>query len=555
MLRLPTTDFDDSGFLATRAAGPGASSEPPRRDPTPYDAIVVGAGIGGLTAAHALRRRRLLVLDRDSVFGGNARDGSWQGIRYATGGTVFQLPTKDSPVGRLLTDLDLYGKWQEIGEDSLVLVDRHRLSRGIVEMTKAVARHPYSLLDPSSLAVSGRLVRSHMSKARYVPVRKRAKEPLFEDAFTYLWRFAPGRGKYPAIPWTPDCRWTREEMEAFDSVSLHDLLGSPAVRRTLPSSLVPRRTFGSLVYELVETVLRMECLSLKEVSAYVGLHYLVGYLLGSLVSYSGGNAGLSRRLADELAATDSVSMKANCDVRRIALAPDGGLEVTYRDGPVLTASRARCVVFCGPQSAAADIVEDMRPEQKRAIAAIKRRTYVIANVFLKHSLWSEYYGGYIINDRRAPSGDFGWCSSGAFVVPSWTVKSSGTKGVLTLLKPLADPDGHLRAKSAAFSPMQEAARAEAADIIATAGRPASDILDVKIWRWGRARIAPIVGQLKDDVFERGSRPVSGVFFGSQDAVGLGNLEGAVQAGVTASRQAEAYLNASARPAPAGGEPQ
>jgi len=56
-----------------------------------YDAIIIGAGISGLSAAWQLKDRNILVLEKNSTPGGRIKTGTCHGISYDLG-AVFSLP-------------------------------------------------------------------------------------------------------------------------------------------------------------------------------------------------------------------------------------------------------------------------------------------------------------------------------------------------------------------------------------------------------------------------------------------------------------------------------
>ncbi len=54
----------------------------PSRD---CEVVIVGGGIGGLSAAYELRDMNILVIEKEKRVGGHARCESWKGIWYSEG--------------------------------------------------------------------------------------------------------------------------------------------------------------------------------------------------------------------------------------------------------------------------------------------------------------------------------------------------------------------------------------------------------------------------------------------------------------------------------------
>ena len=114
----------------------GIAREP---DSEPYDLVVVGAGISGLSAAHFYQKEkpdaRILILDNHDDFGGHAKRNEFQvGERtlIACGGSSFLVQPSDYSqiVKGLLNDLGINLKRFETAFDS-DFYKRHGLSAGL----------------------------------------------------------------------------------------------------------------------------------------------------------------------------------------------------------------------------------------------------------------------------------------------------------------------------------------------------------------------------------------------------------------------------------------
>ncbi|MBB1225682.1 hypothetical protein EII46_30580, partial [Klebsiella pneumoniae] len=108
---------------------------------------------------------------------------------------------------------------------------------------------------------------------------------------------------------------------------LYTYLFEPHKLDQIPADLRPPRKFGKLVENAVSTTLRVECLDIREVSAYVGLHFLVGYLRGNLVTLPGGNGSISAGLLDYLEEQNNVRLQSRVQLQSIT---PGGDETVIR---------------------------------------------------------------------------------------------------------------------------------------------------------------------------------------------------------------------------------
>ena len=364
---------------------------------------------------------------------------------------------------------------------------------------------------------------------------KQLGDPLFAELYAYLARLCPGKGRYPAVPWNAADGWTRAEMEQFDSLSLDQILFDPDIRAGLPDDLRPPKGLGSLVRDAVITSLRVESLSIDEVSGYVGLHFLVGYLYGVLVTFPGGNGYVSNRLNEVLEQRDGFRCERGAQVVSVLSDEAGGYRVVFRrDGRTHTI-KAGSVVWAAPKHAAVSAIPELPPGQREAMAEIEYGDYAIANVILKEPIWADLFGGYVIDGEGDPDAPWNWCRAGACIVANWQdTTTSHPAGVLTLLKPVARRKDQGRMAAAGFAEMQRSVHDEVSQMLSAAGASPDLITDIRIWQWPKGLVSPRRGQMKADLFLRAGAPWGGVTFANQDTYGVGNLETAIKAGLDAA---------------------
>jgi protoporphyrinogen oxidase len=70
-----------------------------------HDAVIVGGGVSGLTAAYLLQHRDFLILEKEAHWGGNAYLEEYQGMAFATGSAFTER--SETPVINLAKELGL----------------------------------------------------------------------------------------------------------------------------------------------------------------------------------------------------------------------------------------------------------------------------------------------------------------------------------------------------------------------------------------------------------------------------------------------------------------
>jgi oxygen-dependent protoporphyrinogen oxidase len=110
--RLRGESFDTCHAVRDGAAWPGAAVS------TRHDVVIVGGGPSGLAAAHRLRDRDLLLLEKEETLGGNCTLDEWQGVTMSTGAAFYT--ESETELVEFFAEIGAQGR-RIVGEDSLVV--------------------------------------------------------------------------------------------------------------------------------------------------------------------------------------------------------------------------------------------------------------------------------------------------------------------------------------------------------------------------------------------------------------------------------------------------
>jgi protoporphyrinogen oxidase len=505
-----------------------------------YDVVVVGAGMSGLTATYELQDKKVLCLEKSAVFGGNARFETESEVKYPTAGVCFKLPHKGTDIANLLDKLDLTDKWKISDQDTVVFFDTKLLMSCIGEVLIANLKQPLQLLNPAVWKLTFTLTVNWITAKQYVIAPKKLGDPIFADLYVFLDQFGRSSKKFPDMPWHAECGWSRQEMEMLDSISLYDFLFEPDKTKHIPNALKPTKTFGRLVQSAIETTLRVECLEVKDVSAYVGLHFLIGYLRGSLVTLPGGNGHISNKLVTELQKNPQVTLASQCDVENIDSSNDVA-HIRFSQNGHNHTIQAGSVIWAAPKHVIGNIIADLPQVQLDAIKEIAHHDYCVANVTLSHPALLQHFGGYIIEPTQTER-EYEWCKTGVCIVPQWMdVSRQHEKGILTLLKPIAPKNAQNKVGQKQFKDMQNKTYEEISELLMTINVDKSHIENIKLWSWDKALVVSTKEQLKNNIFVNASKNHKLIYFANQDSIGIGNIESAITAGQVAAEQIRIQL--------------
>lgn len=470
--------WDKSAFLASRGGFPGPLET--------VDVCIVGSGVGGLSAAYALRNLKTVVLEQDPRFGGNSKGERWRDSTYSIGAAYISPPEEGTGIFNLLKDLGLLNKFrvERPGEDATVL-----------DKGNVVHHFWQGASDPNRAADFSRIYATFKS--------------VYDD-------------HYPAIPPGADGGISSAEFNALDRMTFKSWMD---------------RNLGA-VPPHVDEFLRDYCWSsfggdYREISAAHGLFFAAADLNG-MIAFPGGNAAVLQAICGKLSARES-----RCQLRSgvlvVDIRPSGdGVDVTCVDSKenLFTIHARRCIV-AAPKCVAKYLINDVPAKQRAAWGKLDYRAYVVANVLLKKKIPSQSFELFRITDETKPTGKVT-----DLIFAGWAASDRPEHSVLTLYK--AYPfDGGRKALAAEDSFQRTKKEVENAlpDFLNGIGIPINDVRDLRLTRWGHALPLAKVGMFAEGVVAQINQPIADrIFFANQDNFSNPSFDAAFHAAEAAAQQ-------------------
>jgi hypothetical protein len=483
--------WDKRAFIRSRGGAPQAGERVPL--------AIVGGGLSGLTSAYRLRAHRPVILEQAPRFGGNARAESWNGIDYAIGSAYFVKPDPGSDIDNLVRELRLADVMRERTAEGPVVWNGKRH----YEFWKAET-------DPGRGAQFERLG-AH-----------------FHDVLNER-----NGWFYPDIP-VMDSK-LRPRIDALDRSSFLQHL---------------ERVAGGPLHAHIATAIEHFCspsfgASAREVSAAAGLNFYAAEF-DTLMVCAGGNAAVAEALLRGIAATVPASHLRAASMALDVSVRDDGAVVTYaNEKGELRSLLARAVILACPKFVAAKLVDGLEDARRAAIARLRYNAYLVANVMLEGHVRDDFYDLFLLGDGTLPGGRAaggGAARGDRRRAGELRAAPAGSNGADPLSGPALPRRPLLLADESHARYRAEFEEQILREILPLVGRAPSDIVDIRVARWGHPLPVAQAGLIADGVPETLRQPYRDrVFFVEQDNWALPAFETAVTEALTFAPQVERLL--------------
>ena len=419
----------DNGLLAP------AQVEPDERT----SLVIVGGGIGGLGTAWLLRDKAPVVLERAERFGGNARGESWDGIDYSIGAAYLLAPDPGTPLEAL------YQEW------------------GIESLCRARTEEDPVLID-------GRIYHDFWSGE---------SDPDAREGFTAV-------RQYFIDVWNGDSTTPYPEMPTDDPVMLATLaeLDGHSFREHLES------IFEGPLHPHVAAVIDHYCWSSlggtwEEVGAAAGLNFFAAEF-GTVWVAPGGNAAVAERVLTMLERElPGGHLRPSSTVFNVSMRDDGVLVHWVGPDGAARSILADAVALCCPKFVVRRILDGIEPERAAAIAALRYRSYLLANVLVNGEVPNQFYDLFLADVDSSQATDV--------VTATWARPVQG-RTVLTLYRALPFDDARPTILAAgSYQRFRSEFEAQIRGTILPAlGLAADQVVDIRLTRWGHP--LPLAGR-------------------------------------------------------------
>lgn len=455
--------WDKDGYVRKKGGVPRVSAH--------YDVVIIGGGLAGLSAAHQLKNKKILLIEGHPRLGGNAKAQAFGNSYVSQGSAYVTVPEEGDEIDSFYRDLGLKSRFRQVDH----------LEEAVMIGGKPV-RHFWQ--GESAPAFAQEFLRA---KAKF--------KEIYEN-------------NYPELPIWDNSSSGRTYFNSLDTLTF--------------SQWIDRELKGTHPH-LIEFI-NLYCWSsfsagAHEISAAQGLNFLSSDLAGTQV-LPGGNGLIAQAIYEKLKKRSKVTLLSSSFALDVQSA-GGKSIVCYKDRnqKLQTVSARHCIVS-SPKMVAKKIISTLSRPQEKAMSDLSYRAYLVANVLLKKKISSPGYDlftmkGSVPVKPHEESRDRVFTD---IVFADWANRDSSDKSILTLYLPLP----YTMAQQYLFVPglyekYQQRILNSLSLYLSGQGLSHSDVAGIRLVRYGHALPLAKVGGVSSGLFERASASIDGtIHFSNQD---------------------------------------
>ncbi len=461
-----------------------------------HEAVVVGGGIAGLTAAHHLQKdgRDFVLLELEREPGGNAACGANAVSAYPWGAHYVPLPNVEST--EVLALLEEFGVLTAWSADGLPIYDETMLCAEPVERLFTRGRWQEGLVPQTGVSADDRR--------------------QYDEFFAQMekWRAATGGDGRRAFAIPVDLSSRDPQFTALDGQTMRafmDVRGWTSAPLRWYVDYSCRDDYGA---------------GLEDVSAWAGAHYFAsrnGHAANAardaVLTWPEGNGWLARRLAEPLRA----KIRGGCVVWNVE-PHNGGVRVDYFDLTRHESVRLEspAAICAAPRFVAQRIVRGLAP------VALEYSPWMVANLTLDALPTGR--GAALAWDNVIEHSD----SLGYVVATHQSLRAVPRETVLTHYWPLDREPPRAAREHALARSYEEWCALIVADLERAHPDIAAHIRHLDVWLWGHGMIRPVPGFIWGAGRAQMAAPHGRIFFAHSDLSGLSIFEEACTRGAHAA---------------------
>lgn len=443
--------------------------------------LIVGGGIGGLTAAYYLKNKNVVLLEQAPQLGGNSKGYAFtSGASPASIGTAYiTIPDAGSELEEFLKELKL---------------DQHGRREDVIPvyLQKTPFKDFQSALSVDELEV-------------FKKIRARLSD-IFENQF-------------PDIPLNQDSRLSDAVLD-LDKISFATWL---------------KNEFGNVPPVILELYQLYGWSSfagsIEEISAAQFLNFIAAEIPG-IWAFPGGNSAIVEKVYD--AVKDSIDIQCGAfvvDIEKI----EAGYRSKYVMNNELYVIESEFVIFAAPKFLADKVLSPQFSAITKVCESIEYRSYLVANILLKEKMTFPGYDQFILDGQMPPTPAALRPAQRPFadiVNANWAASTGEETNMLTIYRPMP----YAGARQFLFKPTAfDKHKRIIIEELKNFGVPESNIESFYLTRWGHALPLSHVGMLASEILKP-LYPVAGqsLYFVGQDVYANPAFETAFETAVSAA---------------------